>query len=236
MPRKIEKIYSGDRLVKIRILPKVKKGIEKVEEKGVEVEEKVVEIGKEVKEAAVRTVETTEEKIAEIKEKVEMNVDEAVTVFTKIPSITKEKAVSLYNAGHSSLSGLARAPAESLLTVKNITLENVKNIKKELKGFYEEEVKPQVEKIEEKPVEKATAWIEDVTKKMISVGKDTAKKAKTGAIIAKDKASETYKKLATPEKPKQVEKKVETKSKKKKVKTVQKKKVKRKTKRSGKRR
>ncbi|MDI6916707.1 MAG: helix-hairpin-helix domain-containing protein [Thermoplasmatales archaeon] len=225
MPRKIEKIYSGDRIVRIRILPKVKREVEKIERRGEEVKKEIVEAGKEIKEATAETVEKAEEKIAEVKEKIEMTVDEAVTVFTKIPTITKEKATSLYNAGYNSLSGLARAPAEKLLTIKNITLENVKNIKKELKGFYEEEVKPRVEKIEKTPAEKSITWIEDVTKKAISVGKDVSKKAVSGAVIAKDKISKTYKKLATPEKPKLVEKKVKIKSKKKKVKTVQKKKT-----------
>ena len=229
MPRKIEKIYSGDRVVKIRILPKVKKEIKKIERESEEVKEKVIGVGKEVEKKA----EDALLKIVEVKEKVEMDLDEAVTVFTKIPGITKEKAVSLYNAGFTSLKYLASAAPEKLLTIKNITIENVKNIKKELKGFYEEEVKPRVEKIEKTPVEKSMAWIEDVTKKAISVGKDTVKKAKTGAFIAKDKVASTYKKLATPEKPKQVEKKVETRSTKKKVKRVQKKKTKRKTKKSG---
>ena len=233
MPRKIEEIYSGDRLVKIRILPKVKKEIGKIERESEEVKEKVVEIGKEVEEVAVKTIEKAEGKIGDAKEVIEMRLDEAVAVFTKIPTITKEKAVSLYNAGFTSLKGLASAAPERLLTIKNITLENVKNIKKELKGFYEEEVKPRMEKIEKTPVEKSMAWIEDVTKKAISVGKDTVKKAKTGAFIAKDKVASTYKKLATPEKPKQVEKKVKIKSKKKKVERVQKKKTKRKTKKSG---
>ncbi len=218
MERKIEKIYSGDRLVKIRILPVMKKGIEKIEEKGEEVKEKAIEIGKELEEITVKTVEKAEEKIVEVKEKAVMSLDEAVTVFTKIPTITKEKAVSLYNEGFTSLKDLASAPAEKLLTMKDITMENVKNIKKELKDFYEEEVKPQMEKIEKTGVEKSMAWIEDVTKKMISVGKDTAKKAKTGAVIAKGRVSETYRKLAIPEKQKYIEKKVEIKSKKKKVK------------------
>lgn len=225
MPRKIEKIYSGDRLVRIRILPKVKKEVGKIERKGEEVKEGVVEIGKEVEEVAVRTIEKAEEKIGGAKEIIEMRLDEAVAVFTKIPTITKEKAVSLYNEGFMSLKGLAFAAPERLLTIKNITMENVKNIKKELKGFYEEEVKPRVEKIEKTPAEKPRAWIEDAAKKVISIGKDTAKKAKTGAFIAKDKISKTYKKLATPEKPKPVEKKVKIKSKKKKVKRVQKKKT-----------
>jgi hypothetical protein len=211
MPRKIEEIYSGDRLVKIRILPKVKKEIGKIERESEEVKEKVIEVGKEVEKKA----EDALLKIAEVKEKIEMNIDEAVTVFTKIPGITKEKAGSLYNAGFTSLKDLASAAPEKLLTIKNITMENVKNIKKELKGFYEEEIKPRVEKIEKTHVEKSMAWIEGVTKKAISVGKDTVKKAKTGAFIAKDKVASTYKKLATPEKPKQVEKKKEIKSKKK---------------------
>ena len=250
MPRKIEKIYSGDRVVKVRILPKVKNEIGKVGEKGVEVEEKVVEIGKGVKEATMKTVERGEETLAEVKGKLGMSLDEAVTVFTKIPTITKEKAERLYNEGFTSLKGLASAAPEKLLTIRNITLENVKNIKKELKDFYEEEVKFRVEKIEEKPVEKSMKWVEDVTKRMVSVGKDSLKKAKTGAFLAKDRVSETYRKLATPEKPKQVEKKVEIKSTKKKVKMAQKKKkeikpkkktvkpvkkkAKRKTKKSGK--
>jgi len=215
MPRKIEEIYSGDRLVKIRILPKVKKEIGKIERESEEVKEKVVEIGKEVEEVAVKTIEKAEGKIGDAKEVIEMRLDEAVAVFTKIPTITKEKAVSLYNAGFTSLKGLASAAPERLLTIKNITLENVKNIKKELKGFYEEEVKPRMEKIEKTPVEKSMAWIEDAAKKVITIGKDTAKKAKTGVLIAKDKVSKTYKKLATPEKTEPVEKKVEIKSKKK---------------------
>lgn len=211
MPREIEEIYSGDRVVKIRILPKVKKEIGKIERGSEEVKEKAIEVGKEVEKKA----EDALLKIAEVKEKIEMNLDEAVTVFTKITGITKEKAGSLYNAGFTSLKDLASAAPEKLLTIKNITMENVKNIKKELKDFYEEEVKPRVEKIEKTPVEKSMAWIEDVTKKAISVGKDTVKKAKTGAFIAKDKVASTYKKLATPEKPKQEKKKVEIKSKKK---------------------
>ncbi|MCG2827252.1 MAG: hypothetical protein L6265_11740, partial [Thermoplasmatales archaeon] len=67
MPRKIEKIYSGDRIVKIRILPKVKKEIVKIEREAEEVREKVVEIGKEVKEATMKTVERGEETLAEVK-------------------------------------------------------------------------------------------------------------------------------------------------------------------------
>jgi|GEM_PF-2009120 len=220
MPRKIEKIYSGDRLVRIRILPKVKREVEKIERKGGEVKEEVMEIGKEVKEDMVKTIEKAEEKMGEAKEVIEMRLDEAVAVFTKIPTITKEKAVSLYNEGYTSLKGLASAAPERLLTIKNITLENVKNIKKELKGFYEEEVKPLVEKIEKTPAEKPKAWIEDAAKKMISIGKDTAKKAKTGAFIAKDKISKTYKKLATPEKTEK--EKVKTPQKKRKAKPVKK--------------
>lgn len=211
MPREIEEIYSGDRVVKIRILPKVKKEIGSIGRKGEEVKEKGIGVGKEVEKKA----EDALLKIAEVKEKIEMNLDEAVTVFTKIPGVTKEKAVLLYNAGFTSLKDLASAAPEKLLTIRNITLENVKNIKKELKDFYEEEVKSRMEKIEKTPVEKSMAWIEDVTKKVISVGKDTVKKAKTGAFIAKDKVASTYKKLATPEKPKQEKKKVKIKSKKK---------------------
>jgi hypothetical protein len=243
MPRKIEKIYSGDRLVKIRILPKVKKEIKKIEEKGEEVKEKVIEVGEDigekteekkesVKEEISKIEKKTEEKIAEVKEKVEMTVDDAVTVFTKIPGVTKEKAKMLYNAGFTSLNDLASAPAESLLKIRNITLENVKNIKKELKDFYEEEVKSQIKKIEKTPVEKSMAWVEDVTKKMFSVGKDSLKKAKTGAFFAKDRVSETYRKLTAPEKTEKEEKKMKAVQKKKTVKPV-KKKTKRKTKKSG---
>lgn len=234
MPRKIEKIYSGDRVVKVRILPKVKKEIGKIEREAEEVKEKAIEIGKGVEKKA----EDALLKITELKEKAGMNLDEAVTVFTKIPTITKEKAKMIYNEGFTSLKDLASAPAESLLKIRNITMENVKNIKKELKCFYEEEVKKiEIVRKEKPAVEKSMAWIEDVTKKMVSVGKDSLKKAKTGAFLAKDRVSETYKKLATPEKPKQVEKKVEIMPIKKKVERVKKKKtvkpVKKKTKKSG---
>jgi len=237
MPRKIEKIYSGDRVVKIRILPKVKKEIGKIEREAGEVKEKAIEIGKGVEKKA----EDALLKITELKEKAGMNLDEAVTVFTKIPTITKEKAKMIYNEGFTSLKDLASAPAESLLKIRNITMENVKNIKKELKCFYEEEVKKiEIVRKEKPAVEKSMAWVEDVTKKMVSVGKDSLKKAKTGAFLAKDRVSKTYKKLATPEKPKPVEKKEQIKPKKKtaiksvkKTKKVTKKKVKGKTKRSG---
>ncbi len=183
MARKIEKVYSGDRLVKVKILPVMKKGIEKIEEKGEEVKEKTVKISgekggkaEEKKENVKEETAKVEGEAAEVKEKAVMSLDEAVTVFTKIPTITKEEARLLYNAGFRTLKDLASAPAESLLTMKDITLENVKNIKKELKDFYVEEAKRiEIVRKEKPAVEKSMVWVEDVTKKMFSVGKDTVK-------------------------------------------------------------
>jgi len=63
---------------------------------------------------------------------VSLSREEAVTVFTKIPGITIKKALSLYNAGYKSFSDLRAASPDKLLSIKGITLKDVKNIKKEI--------------------------------------------------------------------------------------------------------
>jgi hypothetical protein len=56
--------------------------------------------------------------------------EEAIAALAKIQGVTIKKAISLYDAGFRSLSDLCGAPPESLLAIKGITLEDVKNIKK----------------------------------------------------------------------------------------------------------
>ncbi|MDI6916225.1 MAG: RDD family protein [Thermoplasmatales archaeon] len=63
---------------------------------------------------------------------VSLSREEAVTVFSKIPGITIKKALSLYNAGFKSFSDLRSASPDKLLSIKGITLTDMKNIKKEI--------------------------------------------------------------------------------------------------------
>lgn len=55
--------------------------------------------------------------------------EKAIAAFAKIPGITIKKATSLYDAGFKSFSDLSAATSNKLLTVKGITLNDVKNIK-----------------------------------------------------------------------------------------------------------
>ena len=114
--RNIEKIYLKEKLVKIRISPEIK------------------EIEKEIKLPQIQDIQ--KEGLAEIAKKIKDETEtiknECVETFKKIPGIDEEKAVALYEMGYTKLKEIALAEPEKLLTIKNITIEDVKTIKKEL--------------------------------------------------------------------------------------------------------
>jgi hypothetical protein len=186
MARKIDKIYSERKVTKIIIAG----------------EEKAVE----------RPVET---KVAEVKFEEGLEKEKVVEIFVKIPTITKNKAIALYDAGIKSLRELALAPTEKILAIKEITMENVKAIKNELKGIYEEVrtgIAPAEKKLALGPgLKKAGEKILTATKtvggKIVSVSKKSLAYVKKGAGAAKTKLKATYKKVTAPEeipKPKKV--------------------------------
>ncbi|MDI6707558.1 MAG: helix-hairpin-helix domain-containing protein [Candidatus Thermoplasmatota archaeon] len=166
MARKIDKIYSGGKLVKIVI-------------SGEEVVEKPAETAK---------VEVGVEAGPE-KEKV-------IEIFIKIPTITKKKALALYDAGIKSLRELALAPTEKLLAIKEITIKDVKAIKSGLKGIYEEPAPSPGLKIAGK---KILTGAKAVGGKIVSVSKKGLSYAKKGAAATKAKLKSAYKKLTAPE-------------------------------------
>ncbi|MEW6069220.1 MAG: helix-hairpin-helix domain-containing protein [Candidatus Thermoplasmatota archaeon] len=182
MARKIDKIYSGEKLVKIVI-------------SGEEVE-KPAEL----------------EKKPELKLEAGLEKEKVIEIFTKIPTLTKKKALALYNAGIKSLQELASAPSEKLLAIKEITIEDVKAIKSELKGIYEElkveAVTPEKAALAPK-LKTAGGKILTVGKaagvKILSVGKKGLGYVKKGAVAAKTKLKTAYKKLVAPEEEKKKE-------------------------------
>lgn len=166
MEKKVEKTYSGGKLVKIKITAGTKpEDVQKAEEKqGLEFE-------------------------------VGMSREDAITVFTKIPTITKKKAISLYDSGIKSLRQLALASTETLLAIKDITLENAKAIKVELKDLVAE-LEQKTEITEPKP--SVAGGVKTVGGKIVSVGKGAFRTAKKGTIVLKGKITSAYKKISSP--------------------------------------